>query len=194
MLRCVPSLTRSARKGASYRAREGLEPQLIRERDWSIWASSNTLGCASFGLARGSQAGSARGGMPCMPKRHASEHTAPIRETQTRCGNHQPGGDVLARVSSRITDDNRATPHCSWPARECDTRHLRADSTNRWEVLLRRLDARQIPERRSRCRRPRRAAYRELTMEWVVVIAHEGAPHSRGSGADAGPLSQDWSC
>ena len=106
------------------------------------------LGCASFGLARGSQAGSARGGMPCMPKRRASEQTAPIRETQTRCGDHQIGRDALARLSSRITEDNRPTPHCSCRARGCDTRHLRADGTNPMGSAAARIDARQIPERR----------------------------------------------
>ena len=45
--------------------------------------------------------------------------------------------DLGAVRVEELRQDNRPTPHCSCPARECDTRHLRADSTNRWEVPLR---------------------------------------------------------
>jgi hypothetical protein len=82
MLRCVPSLTRSARKGASYRAREGLEPQLIRERD-GLYGLARTRWAARHSGWRADRR-PARLAVVCRVCRNATRASTPHQSARRR--------------------------------------------------------------------------------------------------------------
>lgn len=152
MLRCAPALTRSADKGRELsrtrRSRTAADSPLrdgLYEFDRTCWTARLRTGARIVGRL------GSRWYAVCAetPREGADRTNPPDADALRRSSNWRRRFGATVRPESLRTTGRRLIVLAR--ARGCDTRHLRANGTNRWKVLLRRwtLDKRQQERRRT---------------------------------------------